>query len=133
MKLRIWLPRLAEVRGDARVRYDVFGADRRIERRSETSIASLPTGVNCEVVLHALDAVLLDVQPPKLTGTRLAAALRALVEDRIAVDIDRVHAAGSTRGADGRMVVAVTDRAALRRALDVIARGRRVVSATPGH
>ncbi len=131
MRLRIWLPRLVEVRGDARVRYDVLGTDRQIQQRSETSIASLPTGVKCEVVLHALDTVLLDVQPPKLTGARLAAALRALVEDRIAVDIDRVHAAGSARGLDGRMVVAVTDRAALRRALDVIARGRRVVSATP--
>lgn len=132
MRLRLWLPPLAELRADSRFAFQVLDGQRRVRRRGEAVIAGLPQGMDCELVLHALDAVLLEVRLPKLTGARLAQALPALVEERIAGDLERSHVVASPRDAQGRAAVAVVDRAELRRALDLFERaGERIVAATP--
>lgn len=130
MRLRIWLPPLAELRSESRVEFDVLDAKRRIQHHGESSVAMLPKAMGCELVLHASDCVLLDVRLPRLTRSKLASALPSLVEERIATDVDRVHVVATERDPDGVAVAAVVDRAMLSRALDVFKRaGRPVVSA----
>lgn len=132
VRVRIWLPPLAELRPDTPLAFQVLDAHRHVRNRGEAVIAGLPKGIACELVLHALDVVLLDVRLPRLSGARLASALPGLVEERIAADLEGSHVAASARNAHGDAVAAVVDRALLRRALEIFERGGcRVVEATP--
>jgi general secretion pathway protein L len=131
MRLRIWLPSLAELRAESMLGFEVLDAQRHVRNRGETVIAGLPHGIDCELVLHATDVVLLDVRLPKLSGARLAGALPALVEERVVGDIEASHVVASARDAQGSAVAAVVDRSLLRRALELFQRaGHRVIEAT---
>lgn len=132
MRLRVWLPPLGEFGSETPLAFEVLDAHRRVHRRGEAVIGGLPKGIDCELVLHALDVVLLDVQLPRLTGARLAGALPALVEERVAGELERNHVVASARGPQGHAVAAVVDRALMRRALAIFQRaGHRLVGATP--
>jgi general secretion pathway protein L len=131
MKLRVWLPPMTEMRGDSNVEFEVIGPDGRVQHRDESNIAALPKGMNSELVLHGRDGVMLDVRLPRLSGSRLAAALPGLVEERIASDAEDVHVVSFGIDADGVAAVAVVDRSLLARTLELFRRsGLAVVSAT---
>jgi type II secretion system protein L len=131
VRVRVWLPPLAELRSETPLAFQVLDAHRHVRNRSEAVVAGLPKGIDCELVLHALDVVLLDVRLPRLSGARLASALPGLVEERIAGDLEGSHVAASARDAHGNAVAAVVDRALLRRALEIFERsGCRVIEAT---
>lgn len=132
MRLRVWLPPLGELGPETALAFEVLDARRRVHRRGEGFIGGLPKGIDCELVLHALDVVLLEVQLPKLTGARLAGALPGLVEERVAGELERNHVVASARGPQGQAVAAVVDRASMWRALEIFRRaGYRLVGATP--
>ena len=132
MRLRVWLPLLAELSADTPLAFEILDARRNVRSRGEAVIAGLPKGLDCELVLHALDVALLGVRLPKLSGARLAGALPALVEERVAGEIESSHVVASARDGQGHAVAAVVDRALMRRALAVFQRaGRQVVEATP--
>jgi general secretion pathway protein L len=130
--VRAWLPPLAELRPESLLAFQVLDAHRHVRNRGEAVMAGLPKGIDCELVLYALDVVLLDVRLPRLSGARLASTLPGLIEERIAGDLEGSHVAASARDAQGNAVAAVVDRALLHRALEIFARaGCRVVAATP--
>ena len=132
MRLRVWLPPLADLKPEAPLEFEILNAQRRIHSRGEAVIAELPQGLDCELVLDALDVVLLEVKLPKLSRSRLARALPALVEERLVADVERVHVVATPGDAAGQAVAAVVDRALLKRALEIFARaGRRVLQVTP--
>jgi general secretion pathway protein L len=132
MRLRIWLPPLAELRADSAMEFEVLDAKRRVLNRSEGVVAALPKGIECELVLDAFDALLLEVALPKLSGVKLRKALPALVEERLMGDVDRQLVVATAREATGQATAAVVDRALFRRALEVFERaGKRVVQVTP--
>lgn len=132
MRVRIWLPSLAELRNDSRVLFETLDKDRRILHRSTSSIGELPKNVDCELVLHPADVLLLEVRPPRLSGSKLAGALPSLVEERLVGNVDDAHVVATPRAQDGTAVAAVVDRALLRRALELFARlNRRVLAAVP--
>lgn len=132
MTLRVWLPRLTDLRADSVLTYEGLDARRRILDRGEGVLAALPRGRDCELVLHAFDVTLLDVSLPRVGGARLASALPGIVEERLAGDIEHAHVVASPRQSDGRATAAVVDRALLRRALDLFERaGHRVTAVTP--
>ena len=132
MRLRIWLPPLVELGAESMLAFEVLDAQRHVRNRGETVVAGLPHGIDCELVLHPTDVVLLDLRPPRLSGARLAGALPALVEERVVGDIEASHVVASARDAQGNAVAAVVDRSLLRRALELFQRaGHRVVEATP--
>lgn len=132
MTLRVWLPRLTDLRADSVLAYEGMDARRRILDRGEGVLAALPRGRDCELVLHAFDVSLLDIGPPRLSAARLAAALPGIVEERVVGDIEHAHVVASARQGDGRATAAVVDRNLLRRALDLFERaGHRVTAATP--
>ncbi len=130
--MRLWLPPMTELRSDSRIEFEVLDAKRQVRNRGEAAISLLPKGADCELVLDAVDVVLLDVELPNLSGPRLAKALPALVEEKLVADVERCHVVAARTGAGRTAVVAVVDRALLRRALDLFERaGQRVVQATP--
>jgi general secretion pathway protein L len=132
VRLRVWLPPLAELGPDSLLGFELLDGQRRIKRRGEGVLASLPKGADCEIVLDGLDVLLLEVRLPRLAGARLAAALPGLVEERVTGDVERCHVVAAASGADGQATAAVVDRALLRRGLDILQRaGQRVVQATP--
>ncbi len=132
MRLRIWLPSLAELRNDSPVSFEVLDNSRRIQHRDVCPVSELPKHVDCEFVLHPTDVVLLEVRPPRLRGSRLAAALPSLVEERLVGNVEETHVVATPIAADGSAVAAVIDRALLRRALELFSRQkRRVLSAVP--
>lgn len=132
MRLRVWVPALAELRADGPMAFEVLDTQRRVRNRGEAVIAGLPRSMECELVLHALDVVLLEVRLPKLRGARLAAALPGLVEERVAGEIEHNHVVASPADSEGRASAAVVDRVLLERALQMFQRaGLRVVQATP--
>ena len=130
MRLRVWLPPLAELRNDSLVSFDTLDKDRRVQHRSTSLISGLPKNVDYELVLHATDVLLLEIRPPRLSGSKLARALPSLVEERLVGNVDEAHVVATPRAPDGTAVAAVVDRALLRRALDLFARlNRRVLAA----
>ena len=120
---------MSELRGDSHVEFEIIGPDRNIHHRDESSIADLPKGMNCELVLHGRDAILLDVRLPKLARAKLAAALPGLVEEQIASDAEAVHVVASEAGPDGVAVAAVVDRALFARTMDLFTRAGHAVAA----
>ena len=131
MKLRVWLPPMAEIRGDSHVEFEVIDSRRHVNHRGESTISALPRGMGCELVMHGRDGVLLDVRAPRLARSKLAAALPGLVEERLAGDADCVHVVATERDPDGVAVAAVVDRALFARTLDLFTRaGRAVIAAT---
>ncbi|MEQ1880463.1 MAG: type II secretion system protein GspL [Burkholderiales bacterium] len=132
MKMRVWLPPLADLRPDAPLEFEVIDGRRRVTRRAEAVIAELPRGMSCELLLHPFDVLLVGVTLPRLTGAKLANALPGLVEEFVAGDIERNHVVASARDADNRAIAAVVDRALLARAMEIFKRaGLRVSEATP--
>ncbi len=132
MRLRIWLPSLAELRSDSPVTFEVLDNNRRIQHRDVSLVSELPKHVDCEFVLHPIDVLLLEIRPPRLRGARLAAALPSLVEERLVGNVEEAHVVATPAAADGSAMAAVVDRALLRRALDLFTRQkRRVLSAVP--
>lgn len=132
MRLRIWLPPLAELRNDSQLSFETLDKDRRVQHRSTSSIGGLPKNVDCELVLHPTDVLLLEIRPPRLSGSKLARSLPSLVEERLVANVDEVHVVATPRAPDGTAVAAVIDRALLRRGLDLFARlNRRVLAAVP--
>ncbi len=132
MRLRIWLPSLTELRSDSTVSFEVLDNNRRIQHRAISAISELPKHVDCELVLHPTDVLLLEVRPPRLRGSRLAAALPSLVEERLVGNVEEAHVVATPTASDGSAVAAVIDRALLRRALELFSRQkRRVLSAVP--
>jgi general secretion pathway protein L len=132
MIVRVWLPPVAELQADSLLEYEVLDAKRRVRNRGTAVLAALPKGMDCELVLDGADVVLLDVQLPKLSGAKLARALPALIEERLAGDMERVHVVAAPPEASGQSVAAVVDRGLFKRALDFFARaGRRVTAAVP--
>ena len=83
MRLRVWLPPLAELGSDSRVSFEVMDKARQVQHRDFVALGGLPKGVDCELVLHPVDVVLLEIRPPRLRGSKLAAALPSLVEERL--------------------------------------------------
>jgi len=132
MRLRAWLPPLAELRNDSVVTFEVLDKDRQVQHRDTSRISELPKNVECELVFHPVDVVLLEIRPPKLRGSKLAAALPSLVEERLIGNVDDIHVVATPVAPDGTAVAAVVDRALLRRALDVFTRQkRRALAAVP--
>jgi general secretion pathway protein L len=132
VKLRVWLPPLAELQPDAPLEYEVLDAKRRVRNRGTEVLGALPKGMDCELVLDGVDVVLLDVRLPKMSGAKLARALPGLVEERLAGDMERAHVVAAAPDSAGQSVAAVVDRSALKRALEIFARaGRRVVTVVP--
>ena len=132
MRVRVWLPRLAATSADTTLTCEWLDRQRHVQRRGRATLAQLPDTALCELVLHGLDAVLLEVRLPKLDGARLAAALPGLVEERLAGDAEQVHVVAGGRDATGAATAAVVDRTLLARTLTRFAAAqRRVVSATP--
>lgn len=132
MRLRIWLPRLAEFDVDASLACEWLGRQRQIQRRARLTLANLPDAIGIELVLHGLDCVLLDVRPPRIEGAKLAGALPGLVEERLATDVDHAHVVVGARDPSGGANAAVVDRALFARAIERFTRARRrVVSVTP--
>ena len=132
MRLRVWIPPLAELRNDALVTFEVLDKGRQVQHRDASTINALPTGVDCELILHPVDVVLLEIRPPRLRGSKLAAALPSLVEERLVADVEDVHVVATPVAGDGTAVAAVVDRAMLRRTLDLFARQkRRVLAVVP--
>jgi general secretion pathway protein L len=131
VRLRAWLPPLAELRPDTVLSFEVLDGQRRVRNRGEAVAAALPRGADCELVLDALDVLLVQVRLPKLSAGRMAGALRGLVEEHVAGDVERCHVAASAPDADGVAAVGVVDPALLRRGLEILQRaGQRVVQAT---
>ena len=118
MRLRVWIPPLAELRNDALVTFEVLDKGRQVQHRDASTINALPKGVDCELILHPVDVVLLEIRPPRLRGSKLAAALPSLVEERLVADVEDVHVVATPVAGDGTAVAAVVDRAMLRRTLD---------------
>jgi len=132
MRLRVWIPPLAELRNDALVTFEVLDKGRQVQHRDASTINALPKGVDCELILHPVDVVLLEIRPPRLRGSKLAAALPSLVEERLVGDIEDVHVVATPVAGDGTAIAAVVDRAMLRRTLDLFARQkRRVLAVVP--
>lgn len=132
MRIRVWLPPLAQIGPESPLSCEWLGRQRQVLRRGRVTLAALPDNAACELVLHDLDCVLLDVRLPRLDGAKLAGALPGLVEERLAADVDQAHVVAGPRAADGTATAAVVDRARLARAIECFTRARRqVVSATP--
>jgi general secretion pathway protein L len=132
VRLRVWLPALADLRPDTPMSFEVLDGHRRVRNRGEAVAAGLPKGADCELVLDALDVLLVQVRLPKLNAARVAGALRGLVEEHVAGDVDRCHVAASAPDAEGFAAVGVLDPGLLRRGLEILQRaGQRVVQATP--
>jgi general secretion pathway protein L len=132
VRLRVWLPALPELEASSTLHFEVLDAQRRIQRRGDAVAGALPRTMDCEVVLDGGDVLLLETRLPGLTGSRLARALPGLIEERVAGDIERCHVVATAPDGDGYGVIAVVDRALLRRALEILQRaGQRVVRATP--
>jgi general secretion pathway protein L len=132
MRLRVWLPPLAELAPETPFEFETLDAQRVARSRGKAVVAALPKGMDCELVLHALDVVLMNVQLPRLSPARLARALPSIVEDRLAGEVERSHIVASPRDASGGAVAAIVDRALLRRALEIFQRaGIAVATATP--
>lgn len=130
MRIRVHLPRLADLAADSVLRFEMLDGRRRIAQRGAAVPAALPKSDGCEVVLHPFDVLLTPVRLPKLAGARLGAALPGLVEDRLAGDAEQAHVVATPRGPDGDATAAVVDRILLGRALALLARaGLRVVTA----
>jgi general secretion pathway protein L len=131
MRLRVWLPPLAELRADSSLEFQLLDARRRVINRNEGVIAALPKGIDCEIVLDAFDVLLLEVALPKLSGARLAKALSGLVEEQLLGEVERNLVVAGERDASGKAAVAVVDRALLKRALEIFERAnRRVLQVT---
>lgn len=133
MRLRVWLPPLAELRPDSTAEFDVLSKARRVQHRGETSLVGLPRNIPCELVLHPADAVLLEVRLPRLSAVKLASALPSLVEERLLGNADDVHVVATPRNPDGSAVAVVVDRGQLRRALDLFQKTGRDVQAVVPH
>lgn len=132
MRLRLWMPPMAELRADSEISFDLLDKNRRVEHRATSTIAGLPKNTDCELVLHPLDVVILDIHPPRLSGSKLAKALPSLVEERLIGDVDSIHVVATPRAPGGTAVAAAVDRALLRRTLDLFERlKRRVLSVVP--
>ena len=84
MIMRIWMPPLADLRPDAPLEFEVLDGRRRVQRRADAVIGELPRGMNCELLLHPFDVLLVGVSLPRLTGAKLASALPGLVEEYVA-------------------------------------------------
>jgi general secretion pathway protein L len=131
MRLRVWLPPLAELRPESQTEFEILDAHRRVLNRGEAVLAGLPD-FDCELVLDANDVLLLEIELPKMSGSMLAKALPALVEERLVGEVEDSHVIAGSRDSSGRGTVAVTDSALLKRALALFQKaGRRVVHATP--
>jgi general secretion pathway protein L len=132
VRLRVWLPELPELGASSTLHFEVLDGQRRIKRRGDAVPGALPRNMDTEVALDGGDVLLLETRLPRLSGARLAGALPGLVEERVAGDIERCHLVASAPDGDGFGVIAVVDRALLRRALEILQRaGQRVVQATP--
>ena len=132
MRLRLWMPPMAELRADSEIPFDLLDKNRRVQHRAASTLAGLPKNTDCELVLHPSDVVILEIHPPKLGGSKLAKALPSLVEERLISDVDSVHVVATPRAPDGTAVAAVVDRALLRRTLDRFEKHkRRVLSIVP--
>jgi general secretion pathway protein L len=123
---------MAEFRADSEFLFDLLDKHRRVQHRASSTVAQLPKNAGCELVLHPSDAVILEIQPPKLSGSKLAKALPSLVEERLLSDVDSIHVVATPRAADGTAVAAVVDRALLRRTMGLFDKlKRRVLSVVP--
>jgi len=132
MRLRVWLPSLAELVPETTLEFEVLDARRVMRSRGEAVVAALPKGMDCELVLHALDVVLMDVRLPPMSPSRLARALPGIVEDRLAGEVERSHIVAGPRNAAGGAVAAIVDRAPLQRALEIFRRaGVPIAAVTP--
>jgi len=132
MTLRLWMPPMAELRSDSEISFDVLDKNRRVQHRATSTVAALSRNSECELVLAPSDVVLLEVRLPRLRGAKLAKALPALVEDKVISDVEKIHVVATSPGPDGTAVVAVVDRALLRRTLDLFERlKRRIVAVVP--
>jgi general secretion pathway protein L len=132
--LRVHLCPLAELGAQSALVYELLDRRRRIMRRGQAVPALLPKTGRCELVLAAPDALLVDVAlPPKMSGSRLRAALPMMVEEFLLGDMeDALVVASAPERATGRATVAIVDRNLVLRALELFKRLRtRVVSATP--
>ncbi len=132
MRLRLWMPPMAELRADSEIPFDFLDKHRRVQHRATSTVPRLPRNADCELVLHPSDVVILEIRPPKLSGSKLAKALPSLVEERLIGDVDSIHVVATPRAPHGTAVAAAVDRALLRRTLDLFERlKRRVVSVVP--
>ena len=101
MRLRLWMPPMAELRADSEIPFDLLDKNRRVQHRATSTLAGLPKNTDCELVLHPSDVVILEIHPPKLSGSKLAKALPSLVEERLISDVDSVHVVATPRAPDG--------------------------------
>ncbi|MDH5537061.1 MAG: type II secretion system protein GspL [Betaproteobacteria bacterium] len=120
--LRVRLCPLAELGADSALNYEIIDSDRRVLDRGIAVPGALPRLARVELVIAALDVLLLDSAPPRLSGARLRAALPALAEPMVLGDVERSFVAASKPDSAGRVTLAVLDRALFKRALDLFAR-----------
>jgi len=130
--LRLHLCQLAELAADSELNYELLDARRRIIRRGRDVPAALPKGHQTELVIAGPDVLLIDARLPRLSGTRLRAALAGIVEPAVLGDIERAFVVTGQSDAEGRAVLAVVDRVLFKRTMELCARvGMEIVSATP--
>jgi general secretion pathway protein L len=129
--VRVHLCPLAELGAETVLDYELLDAARTVLERARAVPAALPRLPRTELVLAAPDVLLVEAQPPRLSGSRLRAALPALAEPHLLSDIGFAFVA-SARSAGGPTTLAIVDRALLQRALELLRRLKITpTSATP--
>jgi general secretion pathway protein L len=91
--------------------------------RGEATMALLPKADRVELVFDSADVFTSEIDAPAITGAKLAQALPNLLEDRLLAEPADCHFAIGPRG--NKLPVAVVNRAALTRALDLLAESGR--------
>lgn len=99
------------------LRFVAIGPGRREEGAAPAAL--LPKAQRVELYFDAADVLLTTLDAPKLAEGKLRLALPNLLEERLLGAVADAHFA-YTRTADGRLAVAVIDRALLARSLQVL-------------
>ena len=122
--LRVHLCPLEEVDDDTALDFEILDGARRVLERGSAAPRALPRVARTELVVAAPDALLLDATLPRLSGSRLRAALPALAEPMLLAGMEQAFVVASRVDGTGLCTLAVVYRKLMCRALDLLARRR---------
>jgi len=121
--LRLMLPRLAELQPETETDF-ALTEGQRVVRQGRLPLAAIAAAVpagDAVALLHPADAILAEIALPPLPAHQLDAAVVNAIEPLVLGDVETLAVACGPRAADGRAVVAWTERAWLARGWNLLA------------